>query len=111
MMEALKALKSRLQMIAPVEELKHANTFIEIDPDDHSIKITLQNNPRKEVGVNGTQVDMLGAMWRELIAYLNRQFPCEENRMAIHNIDLALDWQRKRTIDRTERGVEGYNSA
>lgn len=38
---------------------------------------------------------------------LNKKFPCEENDMAIKNLEGALVWLNLRTQDRIERRVEG----
>lgn len=39
--------------------------------------------------------------------FLNSQFPCRENSIAITKMQEALMWFEKRTTDRIARGVEG----
>ena len=74
-----------------------------------SITFRIQNEPIKEVGVNGCQIEELGKVWLKLIQTFNKQFPCRENSLSITKIQEALMWQNERTKDREKRGVEGYN--
>jgi len=69
----------------------------------------IQNEPIKEVGVNGCQIEELGKVWLKLIQTFNKKFPCRENSLSITKIQEALMWQEKRTQDRIEREVEGFN--
>lgn len=73
------------------------------------LRFKIQNEPIKEVGVNGCQIEELGKVWLELIQHFNKDFPCRENSITITKIQEALMWQEKRTQDRIKRGVEGYN--
>ena len=73
------------------------------------IQFKIQDEPIKEVGVNGCQIEELGKVWLEILQALNKQFPCRENSITITKIQEALMWQEKRTQDRVKRGVEGYN--
>ena len=85
------------------------NEFIEFDLKTFEIKVKLQSEPVKEVGVNGCQIDDVIFFAKEFIEGLNAMMPCRENSIAITKLEEALMWLRKRTEDREERGVEGYN--
>ena len=75
------------------------------------IKINFQEGPIQEVGVNGCQlVDVLQLALDEL-SQLNERFPCSENVETIRHLNGALSIQAKRTADRIDRGVEGYQKA
>lgn len=88
---------------------KTPTPFVEID--GQKITFTIQNDPIKEVGVNGCQLDALIVMARDMIAYLNAKFPCRENSITITKLEEALMWQEARTKNREARGVEGTNQA
>lgn len=81
--------------------------FVDIDPEASTIKIKIQDGPIKEHGRNGSQIDMLGCIWGELIRLFNTKFPCRENSITITKIEEALMWQGKRKADREKRKVEG----
>lgn len=85
------------------------NNFIYVRHDKNSLSFTLQNGPIKESGINGCQVTDVIAAAKHIIQELNKKFPCRENSMTITKLDEALMWQDKRTKDRLERNVEGYN--
>lgn len=82
-----------------------------INHDDNTIAFKIQNQPIKEVGVNGCQVDTLIHAAKMIIEGLNAKFPCRENAVAITKLDEALMWLEKRTKDRKARGVEGTSQA
>ena len=77
--------------------------------EEATLIFRIQNEPIKEVGVNGCQIEELGKVWLKLIQHFNIKFPCRENSITITKIQEALMWQEKRTKERTERGVEGFN--
>lgn len=85
--------------------------FIYVRHDVNSISFNLQNDPIKEVGVNGCQVDTLIEAAKMIIEGLNKQFPCRENSLAVTKLDEALLWLFKRKHDRELRGVEGTSKA
>src|SRR5216683_1215381 len=59
------------------------HSFIYVRHDKNSISFTLQNQPIKECGVNGCQVDeMIGAA-KVILEGLNKKFPCRQNALAI----------------------------
>ena len=71
----------------------------------------IQSDPISDVGVNGVQaVDMI-RYCAHLIGALNDKFPCKENEMTITCLAEAIHWQRERTKNRQQRGVEGKNQA
>jgi len=88
---------------------RSATDFIDIDLDKNTIKFKVQKGPIKEVGVNGCQVDDMISVIRDIIAGLNKEFPCRENSVAVTKLDEAGLWLLKRKLDRKSRGVEGTN--
>jgi hypothetical protein len=69
-----------------------------------------------EMRPDGTKID--GVTNEEVLAVLihrmkvlDEKWPCDENRIAIKNLEGALVWLTLRTQDRTERGVEGTHQA
>ena len=98
------------EILKPIAE-KMNSKFVLIEPEKSEITIFLQNEPIKEVGQNGTQIDTLGKIWLEILRGFNKKFPCRENSLTITKIEEALMWQAKRTQNREERGVEGRNVA
>ena len=85
------------------------NNFIYLGHDVNSITFTLQNQPIKERGVNGCQVDELIETAKLILNGLNAKFPCRQNSIAITKLDEALHWLTDRRNDREKRGVEGKN--
>ena len=79
---------------------------IHISDNMNAISFRVQNGPIKENGVNGCQVDTIVEAAKKIIEGLNEKFPCRENSMVITKLDEALMWSKKRTEDRTKRGVE-----
>ncbi len=71
--------------------------------------VNFQNGPVRESGVNGMTNEALLAILIHRTKYLNDQFPCRENALAITKMEEALMWFEKRTADRMKRGVEGLN--
>lgn len=78
-----------------------------IHDDTNQIAFQLQNQPIKEVGVNGCQVDELIATAKLILEGLNVKFPCRENSLAITKLQEAMHWLTARRNDREKRGVEG----
>jgi len=77
----------------------------------NGLRVWIQDGPRKEVGVNGIQVDWFIAFARAFVRLQNERFPCRENSCAITKLDEALLWLQARTSERTKRLVEGTNQA
>lgn len=82
-----------------------------VDVNDNKVCFTIQNQPIKEVGVNGIQVTDMLEYCLEVYKSLNKAFPCRENSLTITHIEEALHWQEARTKDRLKRQVEGLNKA
>lgn len=74
-------------------------------------ELHFQLGPVKEVGVNGATNEAVLAALIHRLQFLNGQFPCRENSIAITKMQEALMWLEKRTADRKARGVEGHNAA
>jgi len=85
--------------------------FIYVRNDKNSISFTLQNQPIKECGVNGCQVDELIEAAKIILTGLNTKFPCRQNSLAITKLDEALHWLTDRRNDREKRGVEGESKS
>lgn len=79
--------------------------------DDNLITFAVQDGPIAENGVNGVQITTLIEVARDVIECLNHDFPCPENTRTLRFLDMALQWQERRTQNRMKRGVEGKNLA
>ncbi|MGL5719900.1 MAG: hypothetical protein ACRCYP_03790 [Alphaproteobacteria bacterium] len=88
------------------------------DPDEHGncfgmqlCKISFQNGPVKEHGVNGiTQESLIAICIDRLRCFQAGEYACEDNQAALMNLELALELLQKRTRDRLSRGVEGTSA-
>lgn len=75
-------------------------------------RISFQNGPIKEVGVNGiTQEALLAVVIDRLRAFQAGPFASRENAIALTHCEDALMWLQRRTVDRIRRGVEGRSVA
>lgn len=84
------------------------NIFLRHDVD--SISFNMLTKPASEGGdLDRCQLTTLIATGLEMLKYLNNKFPCRENAITITKLEEALMWQKKRTEDRLQRGVEGKN--
>lgn len=81
-----------------------------IHDDTNQIAFQMQNQPIKECGLNGCQVDELIETAKLILLGLNAKFPCRENSCAITHLDEALHWLTHRRNDREKRGVEGISA-
>ncbi len=71
-------------------------------------KVSFQNGPIKENGVNGChQEDLIAIVIDRLQHFQKGEYACRENAVALTKLEEALMWLRKRTQDREDRGVEG----
>lgn len=71
-------------------------------------KISFQNGPIKEFGVNGiTQEVLLAVVIDRLRSFQAGPFSCRDNAVALTHCEDALMWLQRRTRDRIKRGVEG----
>jgi len=71
------------------------------------IKIKFQNGPKKEVKVNGCQVEDVIVELIKRLEVLNELFPCPENHVTLHHLREAMRAQEERTKTREYQGVEG----
>ena len=81
------------------------------DPHAKGGYIVFQHGPIKEVGTNGTTVEVvISALVNRLKGFNeNPAFRCRENSLAITHLEEALHWLEARTKARQEQGVEGQN--
>ena len=76
-----------------------------------SVRISFQNGPIKECGINGaTQEALLAILIDRLECFQAFQFACEENGIALDHCKAALDALQLRTKARMSRGVEGTHA-
>lgn len=74
--------------------------------------ITFQNGPIKEAGINGISNEaLLTVVIDRMRGFQSGPFACRDNEQALLNLEEALMWLQKRTLDRLKRGVEGTNVA
>ena len=82
--------------------IKTDNTWLE--------RIIFQHGPIYEVGVNGiTNEILLAIVIDRLRGFQAGGLRCRENAVALTKLEEALMWLKKRTHERTVRGVEGTN--
>ena len=73
-------------------------------------KVSFQNGPIKENGVNGLMnEDLIAIVIDRMDGFQSGDYRCRENAIAKTKLEEALLWLRKRTMDREARGVEGTN--
>ena len=76
------------------------------------MRITFQNGPIGEAGVNGvTQEELLAVVIDRLRSFQSGPFACTENAVALAHAEQALDALKGRTRSRMARGVEGRTIA
>jgi len=76
---------------------------------DHStdmISFKVMTKPASEGGKGCQLTDLIEVALHQL-KYFNKKFPCRENAISITKFEEGLMWQKKRTEDRIQRGVEG----
>lgn len=78
--------------------------------EEDTIRVSFQNGPIQEAGVNGGSNEALLAIVEDRLAgFQSGQYACRENAIALTKIREAMMWLQKRTRDRVARGVEGTN--
>lgn len=82
--------------------------FARLHPMRNNISFDILDRPISEGG--------RGVQWYEVVEImlgvlkgLNIRFPSRENSLTITKLEEALMWNRERTRNRVERGVEGQN--
>lgn len=80
-------------------------------PSGAITRISFQNGPIAESGVNGlTQEVLLAICADRLRGFQSGQFACRENALALTKIEEAQHWLHHRTMQRMARGVEGTHN-
>jgi hypothetical protein len=71
-------------------------------------RVSFQNGPIGDVGVNGVHnEDLLAIVAHRLQGFQSGPYSCRENSLALTKIQEGLHWLRHRTDARESRGVEG----
>jgi hypothetical protein len=77
-------------------------------PKGLTCRISFQNGPIAEKGVNGvTQEALIAIIMDRLQAFQSGPFACRENALALTKVEEAQHWLFSRTLARIQRGVEG----
>lgn len=80
-------------------------------PGKPPVRISFQNGPINEAGVNGlTQEVLLAIVEHRLECFQKGPYACRENAIALTEIQTGRLWLHKRTLDRMARGVEGTHA-
>ncbi len=75
-----------------------------------SVRISFQNGPIAEVGVNGVTQEALMAICIDRLRWFQAgEYRSRENALALTKLEEALHWLLHRTLNRMSRGVEGTN--
>jgi hypothetical protein len=81
-------------------------------PDGRETRISFQNGPINEVGVNGLTHEVLLAVVVDRMRDFQRgPYACRENALALTKLEEAQQWLQARTRGRMARGVEGAHAA
>ena len=74
-------------------------------------KISFQNGPIKEVGVNGVMnEDLIAIVIDRMRGFQSGDYACRDNALALTKLEEALMWLLNRTNERETRGVEGTHT-
>ena len=74
-------------------------------------ELKFQKGGVKETGINGIDNEcLLVIALARLQAFQEGEFKCRENALAVTAIEEALLWLKKRTLDRSLKGVEGTSN-
>jgi hypothetical protein len=74
-------------------------------------KVSFQNGPIREFGVNGChQEDLIAIVIDRLQSFQQGEYACRENALALTKLEEAMHWLNHRTSARVARGVEGTNT-
>lgn len=82
------------------------NVYTRDDVD--SLSFTMMTKPASEGG-SGCQLTDLVEVALHQLKFFQAKFPCRENALTITRWEEGLMWQKKRTEDRVNRGVEGMD--
>ena len=76
----------------------------------HKTKVS-ENSTELETVSDGTTNEEVINVIIDRLQFLQSQFPCKENAMAITHLQEAENWLNRRTLERTKRGVDGKQLA
>ena len=80
----------------------------EVDENKEYGRVSFQNGPIKEFGVNGCHhEDLLAIVIHRLESFQAGEYNCRENALALTKLEEAMHWLNHRTAKRQSRGVEG----
>jgi len=80
-------------------------------PGVSTTRISFQNGPIAETGVNGlTQEVLIAICVDRLQGFQAGKFACRENALALTKLEEAQHWLHHRTLARMQRGVEGTHN-
>lgn len=80
-------------------------------PDMSPVRISFQNGPIAEAGVNGvTQEALMAICIDRLRSFQAGPYACRENAIALTKLEEAMHWLLSRTRKRMARGVEGTST-
>ena len=81
------------------------------DTKPNYCRVSFQNGPIKEFGVNGiTQEALLAIVIDRLRSFQQGPYSCRDNAIALTHCEDALMWLQRRTRERIKRGVEGTST-
>jgi hypothetical protein len=81
-------------------------------PPERELLIEFQNGPILEAGYNGfTNEALLAVLIDRMESFQKGPYRCDENAGALMRLQEASMWLAKRTLNRTQRGVEGTHQA
>lgn len=88
----------------------HQYRISDVDSRGIFAEIPFQKGPIGEVGVNGISNEALIAIVLDrLRAFQQGEFRSRLNALAITDLESAMNWLHRRTLERMRRGVEGTN--
>lgn len=93
-------------MGVPLPNYLNSSNNIVVDDDIDMIAFRMMTKPVSEGGKGCQFTDLIEVALHQL-QYLDKKFPCAENKLTINHLCNALRAQSERTRKRTKRGVEG----
>ncbi len=92
----------------PLDKLQHAEVFPDGSVVGEICRVSFQNGPIKESGVNGiTQEALLAIVIDRLRSFQAGPYACADNAEALDHGEKMLACLQRRTLARIARGVEG----
>jgi hypothetical protein len=93
---------------APIAKLQEVEVLPDGSITGELCRISFQNGPIKEAGVNGITGEALMAIQIDRLgSFQAGPYACRENAVALTKLEESLMWLQKRTRARLARGVEG----